>query len=102
MDLFGLGRVSPHPEGLELLITTYDLGQLSVVRSLLDSEKIPYMIKERGAGGTVKVIAGYSTFGTDFFVRREDLETAKALLTPADDTPEEAGDSTPSDDKPEN
>jgi hypothetical protein len=32
----------------------------------------------------VRVISGYTMYGTDVFVREEDLETAKELLTPVE------------------
>ena len=43
----------------------------------------------RGAGGVVRVISGYNIYGTDVFVREEDLETAQELLTPVDEIPED-------------
>ena len=40
----------------------------------------------------VKVVMGFSVYGTDIFVREEDKEVALALLTPADDAQEEEND----------
>lgn len=85
--IFGLEKSHKSTENESLLTTVYDLGQLSFVRSLLDSEKIPYELKERGAGGAMTVIAGYSFLGTDIYVPNEFLEDAQAILTPLD--PEE-------------
>ena len=82
--LFGLDRVSSHDEGLELLTTVYDRAQLMIVESILKDAEIPYLAKERGSGTMVKVIAGYSMFGTDIFVPRDLFETAVALITPPD------------------
>lgn len=76
--LFGFDRVSPHDEDLELLTTVHDNVELSVLRSILEGENIPYLTKERG--GTVRIIAGYSMFGTDVFVLKEQVEQAKELL----------------------
>ncbi len=78
--LFGLDSVSRHDDGLELLMTVYEPTLLAVVESILRDAEIPYLVKERGAGGSVKIIAGYSTFGTDVFVRGEQLELAKQLF----------------------
>ena len=87
-DLFGLDRVSPHDEDLELLTTVCDNTLLPVVESILRDAEIPYLIKERGAGGVMKVFMGFSMMGSDIFVKREDLETAMALITPSDEIEE--------------
>lgn len=80
--LFGLDRVSPHDDTLALLTTVYDSTQLAVLESILRDAEIPYMIKERGSGSSVKIITGFSMFGTDLFVRRDQLELATELITP--------------------
>ncbi|HOA84615.1 MAG TPA: DUF2007 domain-containing protein [Bacillota bacterium] len=77
MDIFGLDKPKRPPEGLEFLTTVYDNAELAVVRSILEGAGIPYLIKERGIGSTV---IGYSMFGTDIYVRQEDLEVASGLL----------------------
>ena len=79
--IFGLDSVSAHDEGLELLTTVYDPAELAVITSILEGEKIPYLAKDRGAGGLIKIVAGYSVFGTDIFVLSECLEVATALLS---------------------
>ena len=84
-DLFGLDRVSPHDGDLELLTTVYDNTLMPVVESILRDAEIPYLIKERGTGGVMKVFMGFSMMGSDIFVKREHLETATALITPADE-----------------
>ena len=82
MDLFGLDKVAKHPEGLLLLTTVYDNVELAIIRSILEGAEIPYLVKERGAGSSVKIIMGYSMCGTDIFVRKEDLDTAAELIAP--------------------
>ena len=95
-SFFGLDRVSAHDESLALLTTVYDPSQLMIVESILRDAEIPYLKKERGGGTSVRVIAGFSVFGTDLFVRKEQLDTALALITPPEevetvgDTEEEA------------
>lgn len=85
-SLFGLDRVSAHGEELALLTTTYDAAQLMIVESILRDAELPYLKKDRGAGTTMKVIAGFSVFGTDVFVLKEHYDTALALITPPEDT----------------
>lgn len=77
---FGLDKVSAHDESCELLVTVNDNVALSVLRSILDGESIPYLIRERGSGSSVKIIAGYSMFGTDVFVPKSALERAREVL----------------------
>ena len=84
-SLFGLDHPSLCEEGLAHLTTAYSPEELMILESILRDAEIPYLKKERGSGTTVKVIMGYSIFGTDLYVRPEDLETAAALLTPAED-----------------
>lgn len=80
MGFFGLNKPTKRHDDLELLTTAYDNEQLAVLRSILESGNIPYMTKERGSGSSVKIIMGFSHFGTDIFVKRDRLEDARALL----------------------
>lgn len=79
MDLFGLNKAAPHDDSVELLMTANNEIELSIVRSILDAEGVPYMVKERGSGGSVKVIMGHSVFGSDVFVPKELYEKALEL-----------------------
>lgn len=97
MGLFGLDKPSHREEGTALLTTVRDNVGLAVVRSLLDGAEIPYIIKERGSGSSVKIIVGFSMFGTDIFVPESRLEEALALITPPNevvDVDESATDAT--------
>ena len=78
--LFGLDRPAAHDEYTAHLTTAHDNVELSIIRSILEGEMIPYSIKERGSGGVMRVIAGYSMYGTDIFVPTELLEKATELL----------------------
>ena len=74
--LFGLDNPKPADEGTELLVTVFDNVQLSMVRSLLEAENIPYLIRERGSGSAVKIVMGVSSFGSDVYVPASVLEKA--------------------------
>lgn len=78
--LFGLDKPAGHDEDVELLTTVYDNMELSVLRSVLEGENIPYLLKERGSGSSVRIIMGFSMYGTDVFVPKEILEQAKEIL----------------------
>lgn len=84
-NLFGLDKISAHDKDLELLTTAYDPTYLAIVESILSDAKIPYLKKDRGSGAAVRVIMGYSMFGTDVFVLKEHLETAAELIAMPDE-----------------
>ena len=78
--LFGLDGPARHDEDVELLTTVYDNMELSILRSVLEGENIPYLLKERGSGSSVRIIMGFSMYGTDVFVPKEIFEQAKEVL----------------------
>ena len=78
---FGLDRVSPHSEDMELVETAYDNVRLAIVRSILDGENIPYVVKYRGSNA-VTVLLGTPAYGADIFVEKERIEDARAALSP--------------------
>lgn len=78
--LFGLDKSNPPMKDLELLVTVNDRIYQSIVESVLTDNEIPFISKERGSGAAVKVITGFSLFGTDIFVLKTDLERAAELL----------------------
>ena len=65
---------------MELLTTAHDDVELSVLKSILEGENIPYAYSERVSGGVVRVISGYSMYGTDIYVPTTVLDTARELL----------------------
>ena len=78
--LFGLDKPTKADENTSLLVTTQDPIELEIIRDILQTEGIPCRTKERGVGSSVKVIAGYSRYGTDVFVPTSALERAMELL----------------------
>lgn len=99
--LFGLDTPTAQEE-LAFLHTFYDDISATMARELLQDEGIPFLAKDRGTGNAMRIITGFSLYGVDFFVRREDLERAGDLIAalfvqdtaPVDaeegDTPEDA------------
>ena len=79
-DIFGLDKPAACDEFTAHLTTVHDNAELCVVRSILEGEGIPYRVRERGSGGMVKVIAGYSMYGTDIFVPKDRLTAAVEVL----------------------
>ena len=59
-----------------------DPVSVAIAEELLGDAGIPYLKRERGSGTAVRIIAGFQPFGTDLFVRPEDLEKATETLLP--------------------
>lgn len=84
--IFGFDKqVDPHDENLALVETVSNNIRLAIVRSILDGENIPYVVKTRGSNA-ISVITGGPTYGADVFVHKDSLEDALAALS----MPEEA------------
>ncbi len=54
--------------------------ELNLIKNLLDEHNIPYIIKDRGSGGYMRIITGASLYGTDILVEKSIFEKAKAIL----------------------
>ena len=75
-------RETPRPpmENLELLRTAADEIELSMIRGILDENGIAYVTRERDGASYLRVMAGYTMFGVDVYVDRNDLARAGDLL----------------------
>ena len=102
--LFGTDKPAPpQSENVKLLCSIESPEELAVIRSLLQSENIPYLMRDRGAGEIIRIIAGSNAiFACDIYVADEQYEEAKALLeadceeeTVYYDLPEDLADETP-------
>ncbi|WP_425538951.1 putative signal transducing protein [Microaceticoccus formicicus] len=65
---------------LVLLRSTNDDFELLTIKSLLEENNIPYIIKDRGAGGYMRLFAGGSVFGSDIFIEKSQLEEVSRIL----------------------
>ena len=79
-SFFGLDNPTKGDKDTALLTTVHDSVEREIVCSILSAEEIPYRVVERGSGAMVKMLAGYSMFGSDIFVPSTLLEQATALL----------------------
>lgn len=95
--LFGLEKERDHRirgDGEVVLLTTVrDIAMLGLVRGLLEDADIPYLVHERATGSAMRIMTGFSLFGTDIFVPASALETARGLIAgfesdPAETAPE--------------
>ncbi|MBQ2734711.1 MAG: DUF2007 domain-containing protein [Clostridia bacterium] len=77
---FGLEKPGSLPDGVAVLTTVHGNVELSVVRSILEGEEIPFRVRDRGAGGVVRIVAGDSPFACDVLVPETYLEKATEIL----------------------
>ena len=54
--------------------------ELAMIKEILEDNKIPYLVKDHGMGGYMRIFAGVSAFGTDVMVKQEDFDQANSLL----------------------
>lgn len=77
--VFGLNE--PHVGKDEKLLTTaHDDVELTILCDILTGEKIPFFTRDRGSGSSVRVIMGYSMYGTDIIVPAAEWEHAQEVL----------------------
>lgn len=81
--LFGLEKNHKISDGDEvvLLTTVYDIAVLGMVKGLLEDENIPYLVHERATGSAMRIMTGFSLYGTDIFVPKSAEEMARDLIT---------------------
>ena len=76
---FGLDQAASE-DGLVLLRSFHDDVSVTMAEEVLRDEEIPFVKKDRGSGSAVRLITGYSMYGTDLLVAPDDLEKATALM----------------------
>lgn len=54
--------------------------ELAMIKEILGDNNIPYIIKEYGAGGHMRIISGGSLFSGDIMVSKSDLDKSNDLL----------------------
>ena len=77
---FGMDKVSAHDENVSLLTTVHDDVECSIICGILEEDKIPFLVKDRGTGEVVRILFGYSMFDSDIFVPNDLLAQASELL----------------------
>ena len=81
-EFFGMEKDHKIAYGEEVvhLMTVYDIVVLGMVRGLLEDADIPYLVNERATGSAMRIMTGFSMFGTDIFVPKTAEETARELI----------------------
>ncbi|MBQ9779688.1 MAG: DUF2007 domain-containing protein [Clostridia bacterium] len=85
-DMFGLEKDHKIAYGEEVahLTTVYDVAMLGMIRGLLEDADIPYLVHERATGSAMRIMTGFSLYGTDIFVPKAAEETARDLIAGID------------------
>ncbi|NLW22655.1 MAG: DUF2007 domain-containing protein [Tissierellia bacterium] len=65
---------------LILLKTAGNDYELNTITSILDENNIPYLVKEKGIGGYMRIISGSSLYGADILVEKSMYEKAKSII----------------------
>ena len=65
---------------MELLITVTNEVELGLITVILNKNKIPFITKDKGAGGYMRVYTGTSIWSTDILVKKDDLDNANDLI----------------------
>lgn len=65
---------------LVLLRSANNEFELQTIKSLLEDNNIPYLIKDPGIGGYMRILTGGSIYGAEILVERSQLEDALRVL----------------------
>lgn len=65
---------------LVILRRVNNLYEFNLIKAILDDNEIPYIVKDHGIGGYMRIISGDSPYGTDILVDEATFERANELL----------------------
>ena len=86
--LFGLDSPALNEEGITLFATLYDDISAAMYEDILRDAGIPYLRKDRGAGGAVRIIMGSSLSAVDIYVPEAELDRATELFAEVEENEE--------------
>lgn len=73
-------REKHQPDDFCLLLSTFDIVQVSLLQNMLAELHIPSLVKSQGLGTHPKVFLGRSFYPTNIYVNSSDFDRAKELL----------------------
>ncbi|NLV87856.1 MAG: DUF2007 domain-containing protein [Tissierellia bacterium] len=65
---------------LVVLRTVDNNMDLGVITNLLEENNIPYLLRDHGTGGYMRIISGGSLYGTDILVEEGFFERASEII----------------------
>ena len=86
--LFGLDSPALNEEGIALFATLYDDISATMYEEILRDAGIPYLRKDRGAGGAVRIIMGSSLSAVDIYVPETEFDRATELFAEVEENEE--------------
>lgn len=71
-----------HSDEIELVLlkTITNDYELSLIKNLLEDNQIPYLVKDYGIGGYMRIITASSMYRTDILVEISSYEKAKEII----------------------
>ena len=71
-----------YTDDIEMMVlkTTNNSPELNFIKNLLEENGIPYILKDHGSGGYMRIATGSSLYGTDILVEKSTFERAKEIL----------------------
>ena len=84
--LFGLDNPSLKDEGVALLATLFDEVSVAMYEDILRDADIPFLRRDRGAGGAMRIIMGASLSAVDIYVPADRLDEALSLFADAEES----------------
>lgn len=65
---------------MKLLITAANEVELGMITVILKENEVPFITKDKGPGGYMRVYTGASIWGTDILVNEADFDKATDLI----------------------
>lgn len=77
------GHKDGSEEDIELVLLTSANNEfeLQTIKSLLEDNNIPYIIKDHGVGGYMRILTGGSIYGAEILVEKSQLEEALRIVS---------------------
>ncbi|MFA5576708.1 MAG: DUF2007 domain-containing protein [Tissierellaceae bacterium] len=69
-------------DSLELVLIrrVYDNFELGMITAILSENSIPYILKDMGTGGYMRIIGGQSLYGTEILVEESFFDKASEIV----------------------
>ena len=60
----------------------FDPLKTAIIKGILESAEIPFLVKERGSGSSLSIILGSNYLGTDIYIPDKCADRALELIAP--------------------
>lgn len=75
-------RKDKNKDEIEMVVlrTTNNDQELNLIKEILEQNKIPYLMRNHGAGGHMRIIGGSSLYPADILVEKSTAKKAEGIL----------------------